>query len=168
MTDTQWAAELLAGLVGTDWTVAWSGVTQKFPSCMARLCNRLTNEYRAVNLSRGVCRTQDARRTEVLRQLSRGPDVCITTPKEHHPQLFTLAPMMRTGDIVVTRVAHHYSLGRMNADRHTETPLEAHMHRNDALSRACLLAGAGHQVFLHDESGPCKAVKVDCRQLTRS
>jgi hypothetical protein len=86
----------------------------------------------------------------------------MTRPKERDPEPFTQTPMMRKGDIVVTRVAHHYSLGRVKADLQTETPLEAQMHRADALNRACILAGAHHQVFLYDGSGRCAAVKIDC------
>jgi hypothetical protein len=75
MTETEWAAELLAGLMETDWTVAWSGVTQKFPGCLADVHHRITKEYKGVNLSRDAFRTPEARRTEVLRQLSGNTDV---------------------------------------------------------------------------------------------
>jgi hypothetical protein len=75
----------------------------------------------------------------------------------------TRAPRMRAGDIVVTRVAHHYSLGRVNADGDTETPVDVASHRPDALVRACLLAGTAHEVFLRDDAGSCAAIPVDCR-----
>jgi hypothetical protein len=75
-------------------------------------------------------------------------------------------PHMREGDIVVTRVARHYSIGRMNADCRTETPIDAAVRRADALARACVLAGTDHHVFLYDAAGRCTAIKVDCANLT--
>ena len=69
---------------------------------------------------------------------------------------------MREGDIVVTSVAHHYVLGRVTADRHTQAPIEAQAHRADALSRACLLAGANHRVFLVDDAGRSDRIRYDC------
>src|ERR1700684_3856408 len=76
------------------------------------------------------------------------------------------APKMLEGDIVVTRVAHHYSLGRMN-DRQTQTPIEVQIGRADALRRACLLVGADHQVFLHDVAGGGTAIKFDCPDTSK-
>jgi hypothetical protein len=55
---------------------------------------------------------------------------------------------MREGDIVVTRVARHYSLGRVKADGQTQTPIESLKGRSAALRRACFLAGAGRRVFI--------------------
>jgi hypothetical protein len=52
------------------------------------------------------------------------------------------------GDMVVTRVAHLYSLSRMKADRRTQTPIDVRVSRADALSLGCLLAGADHRCFL--------------------
>jgi hypothetical protein len=69
---------------------------------------------------------------------------------------------IREGDIIVTRVVHHYALGRVNADHQTQTPIETQNLRADALCRACLLAGADHRVFLYDLAGPgARGVPVD-------
>jgi hypothetical protein len=81
---------------------------------------------------------------------------------------FALPPGLREGDIVVTRVARHYALGRVNAYRYTQTPIETQNLRADALSSACVLAGGKHQVFLYDIAGPAGAgVRVDCAQISK-
>jgi hypothetical protein len=72
---------------------------------------------------------------------------------------------MREGDIVVTRVAHHYALGRLNADHRTQTPIEAQDHRADALRRACALAASDHHVFLCELAGPGDYIDVNCAQV---
>jgi hypothetical protein len=69
---------------------------------------------------------------------------------------------MREGDIMVTRVGRHFSLGRLTADGHTQTPIESFSHRAEALSRACLLAGADHQVFVWEKAGPSAYTPFDC------
>jgi hypothetical protein len=65
-----------------------------------------------------------------------------------HRRTSTRAPQMLEGDIVVTQVSHHYSLGRVKADGETQTPIESLKGRSEALSRACLLAGTEHHVFV--------------------
>jgi hypothetical protein len=75
---------------------------------------------------------------------------------------------MREGDIVVTRVAHHYALGRLNADHRTQTPIEAQDHRGDALRRACELAGADHHVFLCELAGPGDYIDVNCAEVVEA
>jgi hypothetical protein len=69
---------------------------------------------------------------------------------------------MREGDIVVTRVVRHYSLGRVTADGQTQTPIESLSGRAAALSRACLLAGADHRVFILDNPGVAAYRQFDC------
>jgi hypothetical protein len=69
---------------------------------------------------------------------------------------------MRKGDIIVTRVARHYALGRVNADRRTQTHVEAQNHRADALRLACELAGADHHVLIHEFAGSGHYIDVDC------
>jgi hypothetical protein len=71
---------------------------------------------------------------------------------------------MVVGDIVVTRVARHYALGRLNADLRTQTPIETHDHRTDALRRACVLAGADRRVFLYELAGPGDYVQINCAE----
>ena len=71
------------------------------------------------------------------------------------------------GDIVVTRVARHYALGRVTADRHTQEPLETQNDRGQALSRACILAGPAHRVFLYELAGPgCVGIEIRCEKIT--
>jgi hypothetical protein len=84
------------------------------------------------------------------------------SPKTHEPYQYSRLPKMREGDIVVTRVAHHYAVGRINADQQTQTHVEAQDHRSDALSRACGLAGADHCVFLHELAGPGLYIQINC------
>jgi hypothetical protein len=74
----------------------------------------------------------------------------------------TSDPKMREGDIVVTRVGRHYSLGRVKADGQTQTPVESLSGRSAALSRACLLAGAGHRVFILEKTGSADYSQFDC------
>jgi hypothetical protein len=74
----------------------------------------------------------------------------------------TRASRLREGDFVVTRVAHHYSLGRVTADRQTQMPVETQTNRADALGRACLLAGADRRIFLLDHAGRSACIRYDC------
>jgi hypothetical protein len=76
----------------------------------------------------------------------------------------TSVPSMREGDIVVTRVGRHYSLGRLTADGKTQTPIESLPGRADALRRACLLAGAGHRVFILDNPGSGTSREFGCAE----
>ena len=76
----------------------------------------------------------------------------------------TNAQEMREGDIVVTRVGRHYSLGRVKADGKTQTPIESLKGRSAALSRACLLAGTGHRVFILEKSGTAAYSQFDCSE----
>jgi hypothetical protein len=69
---------------------------------------------------------------------------------------------MREGDIVVTRVVRHYSLGRVTADGRTQTPIESLSGRAAALRRACLLAGADHRVFILENAGTATYSQFDC------
>jgi hypothetical protein len=71
MTEEQWRKELAAALTGTEWVSAWSGITQKFPCCLADVRHRTTSEFRPVSLSRDAFRNPETRKAEVLRQLSR-------------------------------------------------------------------------------------------------
>ena len=77
----------------------------------------------------------------------------------------TGVPAMREGDIVITRVAHHYSLGRISADNQTQTSLESHDHRAEAIRRACAVAGADQQVFIYEEAESTAHVLVNCETL---
>jgi hypothetical protein len=73
------------------------------------------------------------------------------------------SPKTVEGDIVVTRVAHHYALGRVTADGRTQTSVGAVNDRSGALHRACILAGDDHRVFLCELAGPGGVwVQIDC------
>jgi len=68
------------------------------------------------------------------------------------------------GDIVVTRVARHYALGRLNADLKTQTPVETQDARSDALRRACVLAGADCRVLLYERACSGHYIQIDCSE----
>jgi hypothetical protein len=80
----------------------------------------------------------------------------------------TRLPKTLEGDIVVSRVAHHYALGRLHADLRTQTPIEAQDHRADALRRACVLAGADRRVFFYELAEPCDYVHINCSEAVES
>jgi hypothetical protein len=73
----------------------------------------------------------------------------------------TRVPGILEGDIVVTRVARHYAIGRMTADLRTEKPVDTQNTRSDALSMANLLAGADHRVFLYELAGAGNCVQIN-------
>jgi len=52
------------------------------------------------------------------------------------------------GDIVATRVAGRYALGRVTADGEKQAHIESQQSLEAALERACALAGADQRVFL--------------------
>ena len=77
--------------------------------------------------------------------------------------LATNGQEVREGDIVVTRVARHYSLGRLRADGQTQTPIESLNDRSTALRRACFLAGTSHRVFVWERAGNVTVYRqLDC------
>ena len=73
----------------------------------------------------------------------------------------TRVPRMLDGDIVVTRVARHYALGRITADLRTQTPVDTQNARADALDMAYLLAGREHRVFLCELAGAANCVQIN-------
>jgi hypothetical protein len=86
----------------------------------------------------------------------------VMLPKENdHTRSLTRVSRMLEGDIVVTRVARHYALGRITADLRTETPVDTQNTRSDALGMACLLAGADHRVFLCELAGVGNCVHIN-------
>jgi hypothetical protein len=77
--------------------------------------------------------------------------------------LFVLAHKMKKGDVVVTRVARHFALGRVNADLTTQTPIDTQNHRADALRSACVLAGDHRRIFLYELAGPsARCIRITC------
>jgi hypothetical protein len=73
---------------------------------------------------------------------------------------------IREGDIVVTRVARHYALGRVHADLKTQTPIETQNARSDALRRACVLAGADRRVFLYELATGSNHIQIKCSDIS--
>jgi hypothetical protein len=71
----------------------------------------------------------------------------------------------RAGDIVVTAVAHHYAIGRVQADERTQEHLGSEKNQRLALAHACELAGTVHRVFLYRSSGDSKFAAHDCRLI---
>src|SRR2546422_7188385 len=57
--------------------------------------------------------------------------------------------VMRAGDIMVTAVGDRYAIGRLKADLETQEPLGWKEDRDEALKKACALAGTIHQGFLY-------------------
>jgi hypothetical protein len=87
-------------------------------------------------------------------------------PEKRDGDRYIRHPDVREGDIIVTRVARHYALGRVNVDHRTQTPLATENDRVDALRRACILAGAAHRTFLYDlagSSGLC--LEINCANI---
>jgi hypothetical protein len=77
--------------------------------------------------------------------------------------LLVLAHKMQESDIVVTRVARHFAVGRVNADLTAPTPVDTQNHRTDALRSACVLAGDHRRIFLYELAGPsARGIRITC------
>jgi hypothetical protein len=70
-------------------------------------------------------------------------------------------PQMREGDIVVTRVGWHYSLGRVKPDGETQTPIEVRSGRSEAPSWAGVLASRDHEVFIYEKAGSDVGTRIN-------
>jgi hypothetical protein len=93
--------------------------------------------------------------------------VVMRPKKQDDTGFLTRVPRMLEGDIVVTRVARHYALGRMTADLRTQAPVDTQNARSDALRMACLLAGADHRVFLYELAGGGNSVRINCESVDK-
>jgi hypothetical protein len=71
-------------------------------------------------------------------------------------------PNMLEGDIVVTAVARHYALSRIQGEGETHEYLGVATNRGAALEQACAVAGAKHRVFLFPSAGTSEHVPFDC------
>jgi hypothetical protein len=71
----------------------------------------------------------------------------------------------RKGDVIVTAVAHHYAIGRIQADRHTQEHLASEKNRAVAVARACQFAGGFHRVFFYHSAGDSKFTPFDCQAI---
>jgi hypothetical protein len=66
------------------------------------------------------------------------------------------------GDLMVTAVGEHFSIGRLKADRETQEFLGSQRDRAAALQQACALAGANHRVFLCAKASHTTYLPFDC------
>jgi len=71
----------------------------------------------------------------------------------------------RLGDIIVTAVANHYSIGRIQADGATQEYLASESNQRTALAHACRLAGTAHRVFLYRLTADTTFTPHDCRLI---
>jgi hypothetical protein len=60
---------------------------------------------------------------------------------------------LREGDIVVTAVAHHFAIGRVQADGTHQDALASERVCSEALSTARVIAGPTHRVFIYWNPG---------------
>jgi hypothetical protein len=70
----------------------------------------------------------------------------------------------RPGDVIVTAVARHYSIGRIQLGGIQEY-LSSTTDRGAAVKLACDLAGGTHRVFLAKDPGQSTLRMVDCEEL---
>ena len=66
------------------------------------------------------------------------------------------------GDIVVTKVANHYHVGRVEADGRPRASIRTLDRLADALTLACRLVAASEHVFLFDRGDRLHSVAIDC------
>jgi hypothetical protein len=66
------------------------------------------------------------------------------------------------GDIVVTKVASHFHVGRVQAEGKPWTSIEVMNSQSDALTVACRLIRATQRVFLYDRGDRLHYVEIDC------
>lgn len=67
------------------------------------------------------------------------------------------------GDIVVTKVANHYHVGRAQAEGTPSVSIQQMDRLGDALTLACqLITGSARRVFLYDRGDRLHYVEIDC------
>jgi hypothetical protein len=71
----------------------------------------------------------------------------------------------RDGDIVVTAVADHYSIGRVGPSG-IEEYLASARDRPSAEALACRFAGGTHRVFVRKNAGQSQFASIDCEEIT--
>jgi hypothetical protein len=68
-----------------------------------------------------------------------------------------------TGDVVVTKVAEHYHVGRVQAEGTPSVSIQQVDRLGDALTLACqLVTGSRRRVFLNDRVDRLHYVEIDC------
>lgn len=65
------------------------------------------------------------------------------------------------GDVVVTKVADRYHIGRVHADSDVLTTIAVLTHRNAALASACRLVTGHQRVFMSAQAGSGH-IEIDC------
>ena len=66
------------------------------------------------------------------------------------------------GDIVVTKVAEHYHVGRVQAEGTPSVPIQAMNRIGAVLTLACELISGSQRVFLYDHGGLLHHSEIDC------
>ena len=66
------------------------------------------------------------------------------------------------GDVVVTRVAGHYHVGRVQEDWEPYAKIASISSRVDALDLACRSINGGQRVFLYGRAGTLNFIEFDC------
>jgi hypothetical protein len=66
------------------------------------------------------------------------------------------------GDVVVTKVANHYHVGRVEAEGKPLASIQAMDRFADALALACRLVSGSQHVFLYDRGDRPHYVEIDC------
>jgi hypothetical protein len=71
------------------------------------------------------------------------------------------------GDIVVTRVARHYAIGRILADGYTQEHVASENERAAAVALALQLAGPANRVFVYRSTVQRTLKPVEYQQIIR-
>ena len=69
------------------------------------------------------------------------------------------------GDIMVTAIGEHFTIGRLKADRGAQELLGTQRDRTAALRQACALAGPDHRVFLYTSASQRSYLPFDCSEV---
>jgi hypothetical protein len=77
-----------------------------------------------------------------------------------HPSIPPSSPA--AGDLVVTRVAGHYHVGRKQAEGQPIASIAVTNRYDDAIAIACQLAAGQQRVFLYGKGGSSDGVEIDC------
>ena len=85
----------------------------------------------------------------------------IKTPVDRRPK----NQGFRQGDIIVTAVAHHYSIGRIQSDGRTQKHLASEKSQTLALVLACKFGSGTHRVFLFKSPGDSNFEPLDCQEI---
>ena len=79
-----------------------------------------------------------------------------------HPSTPPSSPA--AGDLVVTRVAAHYHVGRKQAEGRPHASIAVTNRYDEAIAVACQLVSGQQRVFLYAKGGSSDGVEIDCRK----